>query len=73
MQVIRKEKNLKKNRSKDVDFNPKANTHLPVHVLLCSLNNNNNQKEMKEQHTLDKIRISKFLGVKEYVPAPQSL
>lgn len=72
MQVIRKEKNLKKNRSKDVDFNPKANKHLPVHVLLCSLNNKE-KKEMKEQHTLDKIRISKFLGVKEYVPAPQSL
>lgn len=70
--MIRKEKNLKKNRSKDADFNPKANTHLPVHVLLCFLNNNK-KKEMKEQHTLDKIRISKFLGVKEYVPAPQSL
>lgn len=52
------------NRSKDMDFNPKAKRHLPVHVLLFSL------KVLKKK---EKIRISKFLAMTEYVPAPQSL
>lgn len=77
MQVIRKEKNLKKNRSKDLDFNPKHTC--PCTCLLFSLNKNEKRKkkkrkrETKELHTLDKMRISKFPGVKAYVPAPQSL
>lgn len=48
-----------------MDFIPKAKRYLPVHVLPFSLKVFFLKKE--------KIRISKFLGVTEYVPAPQSL
>lgn len=49
MQVLRQEKGLKKNRSKDVDFNPKANTDLPVHVLLFSSNKRKKKKGRRER------------------------
>lgn len=56
-------KNLKKNRSKDLDFNPRANTYLPVCVTVFT----------KQIENPTHMRISKFLRVKEYVQALVSL